>query len=209
MSGLFVTLEGGEGAGKSTQARLLAEALTRAGHLVLHTREPGGAPGAEQLRRFLLERDHGLSLRAETLVHFAARLDHVERSIRPALEAGSIVICDRFCDSTLAYQGFGLGLGEPDGLAFIASMIGLTGLEPDLTLLLDLPRAAAQARMDTRGARPDRYEALDETFHQRVRDGFRRLAADAPARIVTVDADGPLEFVHRALLREVVQRLPA
>lgn len=208
MSGLFITLEGGEGVGKSTQARLLADALTKAGHAVLHTREPGGAPGAEQLRRFLLEHDHGLSLRAETLVHFAARLDHVERTVRPALAQGRLVVCDRFCDSTLAYQGYGLGHGDSACLDFIAHMITLTALEPDLTLLLDLPRADAQARMDARGRRPDRYEALDEAFHQRVSAGFRQIAARAPARIVPIDASVPVDLVHQALLREVTQRLP-
>lgn len=203
MSGVFVTLEGGEAAGKSTQAAMLAEALARSGRSVLQTREPGGAPGAEALRGFLLARDHGLSLKAETLVHFAARLDHVERTIRPALAEGRVVICDRFHDSTLAYQGYGLGHGAPDALAFIARMIGLTGLVPDLTLLLDLPRDEARVRLAARGTKADRYESLNEAFHQRVVDGFRQIALDAPDRIARLDARGEIDQLHRTLLLTV------
>ena len=208
MSGLFVTLEGGEGAGKSTQSRLLAERLERNGRSLLHTREPGGAAGAERLRTFLLEGDHGLSLRAEILVHFAARLDHVERTIIPALAEGRVVICDRFFDSTLAYQGYGLGHGEAEALAFIRALIALTPLVPDLTLLLDLPREAARQRLTSRGTDPDRYERLDEAFHLRVAEGFRQVARAAPERIMVVDATGDAEQVHRALLDRVEERLP-
>lgn len=207
MSSLFVTLEGGEAAGKSTQAAMLADALGRAGRSVLRTREPGGAPGAEALRGFLLARDHGLGLKAEILVHFAARLDHVERTIRPALAAGRVVVCDRYCDSTLAYQGYGLGRGEPDALAFIRRMIELTALEPDLTLLLDLPRSEARARLATRGLGADRYESLDDAFHQRVADGFQQIAQDAPERIIRVDARSEIDQLHRSLLLEVEKRL--
>ncbi len=207
MSGLFVTLEGGEGAGKSTQARLLADRLAKNSHRVLHTREPGGAAGAERLRSLLLEGDHGLGLRAEILVHFAARFDHVEHTIVPALAEGRLVICDRFFDSTLAYQGFGLGMGEAGPLTFIRDLIALTPLTPDLTLLLDLPRELARQRLTRRGRDPDRYERLDEAFHRRVADGFRQIARTAPERIVTIDAAGDVEGVHRALLDRVEERL--
>lgn len=207
MTGLFVTLEGGEGAGKSTQSRLLADRLARDGHAVLHTREPGGAAGAERLRSLLLEGDHGLSLRAEILVHFAARFDHVEHTIAPALAEGRLVICDRFFDSTLAYQGFGLGRGGAEPLAFIHNLIALTPLTPDLTLLLDLPRELARPRLTRRGRDPDRYERLDDAFHLRVGDGFRQIARTAPERIVTIDAAGDVEQVHRALLDRVEERL--
>ena len=206
MTGLFVTLEGGEGAGKSTQSRLLADRLAR-NHTLLHTREPGGAVGAERLRALLLEGDHGLSLRAEILVHFAARFDHVERTIAPALADGRLVICDRFFDSTLAYQGFGLGMGEAEPLAFIRSLIALTPVAPDLTLLLDLPRDVARQRLTRRGGDPDRYERLDDAFHRRVADGFRQIAHTAPQRIVTIDASAGVEQVHRALLQQVEERL--
>ncbi|WP_419729506.1 dTMP kinase [Lichenicola sp.] len=207
--GLFITLEGGEGAGKSTQARLLDDALARRGRKVLRTREPGGAPGAEQLREFLLKGDHGLSLRAEVLLHFAARLDHIERTIRPALDAGQVVICDRFFDSTLAYQGYGLAHGDPALLEFIARLIDLTGLMPNLTLLLAVPRTLARTRMQQRGGGSDRYERLDEAFHLRVADGFRRIADQAPGRIATIDAGGDVEQVQQALLTEIDRRLPA
>ena len=206
MNGLFVTLEGGEGAGKSTQSRLLAERLAR-NHTLLHTREPGGAAGAERLRTLLLEGDHGLSLRAEVLVHFAARFDHVERTIAPALAEGRLVICDRFFDSTLAYQGFGLGMGEAEPLAFIRNLIALTPVTPDLTLLLDLPRDVARQRLARRGRDPDRYERLDEAFHVRVAEGFRQIARAAPERIMTIDAAVDVEQVHRALLDRVEERL--
>ena len=206
--GLFITLEGGEGAGKSTQARLLAEALDRRGRAVLRTREPGGAPGAERLREFLLAGDHGLSLRAEVLMHFAARADHIERTIRPALDAGQIVICDRFFDSTLAYQGYGLGHGEPALLDFIGRLIDLTGLVPDLTLLLEVPRDLARSRMQQRGGGSDRYERLDEAFHLRVADGFGLIAAQAPGRITSTDAAADIGDVQRALLTEIDRRLP-
>lgn len=209
MNGLFVTIEGGEGAGKSTQAGLLADRLVAQGRKVVRTREPGGTPGAERLRAFLLQGGHALSLRAEILVHFAARLDHVEHMIAPALAEGTTVICDRFSDSTLAYQGYGLGHGDPAGLGFIRRLIDLTTLTPDLTLLLDLPRGHARDRLDGRGSQPDRYERLDEAFHRRVADGFRLIAHDAPDRVVIVPADGDIDQVHRAILREVEQRLPA
>ena len=204
---MFLTIEGGEGAGKSTQARLLAERLGRS-RTLLHTREPGGAAGAERLRALLLAGDHGLSLRAEILLHFAARFDHVEHTITPALAEGRLVICDRFFDSTLAYQGYGLGRGEAEPLAFIRDLIALTPRAPDLTLLLDLPRELARQRLARRGTDPDRYERLDEAFHLRVADGFRQIARGAPERIVIIDAAGEVEQVHRALLDQVEERLP-
>ena len=209
MSGIFITLEGGEGAGKSTQARLLADRLDAQGRTLLLTREPGGSPGAEQLRRFLLAGDHSLSLRAEILLHFASRFDHIERTIMPALAEGAIVICDRFCDSTLAYQGYGLGRADAASLAFIQALISLTPLTPDLTLLLDLPRGDALLRLQQRGPQVDRYERLDEAFHARVANGFRQIARQAPGRVVTVPAGGTVDQVHDALVREVEQRFPS
>jgi dTMP kinase len=208
VSGFFVTFEGGEGAGKSTQSRRLAEQLYKQGRRVLHTREPGGSPGAERLRTLLLQGGHALSLRAEILVHFASRLDHIERTIVPALADGMLVICDRFFDSTLAYQGYGLGHGAPDALNFIRRLIELTPLKPDLTLLLDLPRDIARHRLSQRGSTPDRYEQLDEAFHLRVAEGFREIAQDAPERVVTIDGASEADQIHRTLLNEVEQRLP-
>jgi dTMP kinase len=199
MTGRFITLEGGEGAGKSTQARLLTEALTARGLPVLRTREPGGAPGAELLRGLLLGGEVAFSPQAETLLHFAARAEHVERTIRPALEAGMWVVCDRFYDSTMAYQGYGLGVDR----GFIAALIGLVGVHPDLTVMLDVSEPVAVARQVQRGMDADRYERLDAFFHRRVNAGFREIAADAPGRCVVVSADEAADAVQAAIWRAV------
>jgi dTMP kinase len=183
--GRFITLEGGEGAGKSTQARLLAEALRTRGVPVLSTREPGGAAGAEIIRNMLLSGDVDWSPQAETLLHFSARAEHVAKTIRPALSAGTWVVCDRFYDSTMVYQGFALG-GDRAAIAMLA---GLIGLVPDLTLVLDVSVPTAVARMRARGTAADRYERLGEDFFARVRAGFADIAASDPARCVVVDAE--------------------
>ena len=199
MTGRFVTLEGGEGAGKSTQARLLAEALTARGLPVLRTREPGGAPGAEVLRGLLLGGEVAWSAPAETLLHFAARAEHVERTIRPALEAGMWVVCDRFYDSTMAYQGYGLGADR----AMIATLTGLVGVHPDLTIVLEVSEKVAVARQLKRGRDADRYERLDAFFHRRVNAAFREIADGAPQRCVVVSADGAESEVQAACIAAV------
>lgn len=201
--GRFITLEGGEGAGKSTQAKRLAGALAAGGLPVLHTREPGGAPGAEALRAVLLGQGPWDGV-AECLLHFAARREHVVRSIRPALEAGTWVVCDRFADSTLAYQCFGQGVPRVvwDRLADVT----LEGLAPDLTLILDLDPAEGLARAASRGE-TNRYEALDPDFHARVRAGFRAILAAEPARCAAVDATDTPEGVAAAILALVRGRL--
>jgi dTMP kinase len=199
MNGRFITLEGGEGAGKSTQAKLLAEALTDRGLPVLQTREPGGAPGAEILRDLLLTGSVTWSAPAETLLHFAARAEHVERTIGPALQAGMWVVCDRFYDSTMAYQGYGLGASRE----MIATLTKLVGVHPDLTIVLDVSEAVTIERQLKRGMAADRYERLDAFFHQRVREAFREIAQAAPNRCVIVNADGPLEAVHEAVMRSI------
>lgn len=195
--GRFITLEGGEGAGKTTQARLLADALTARGLRVLRTREPGGAPGAEALRTLLLSGDLAFAPLAETLLHFAARAEHVERTIRPALTAGSWVVCDRFADSTMAYQGWGLGADR----ATITTLTGMIGLVPDLTIILTVSPAVADARLLARGGAADRYERLDAGFHARVAEGFRVIAAAEPGRCALVDAGADPASVHAAILR--------
>jgi dTMP kinase len=200
MHGYFVTLEGGEGAGKSTQARLLAQALRDAGHAVVATREPGGAPGAEILRRLLLDPDAAWSLPAETLLHFAARAEHVERTIRPALTRGDCVVCDRFADSTMAYQGYALG-GDRAAIAALADMIHL---RPDLTLVLDVAVGTSVARLAGRGRAADRYEREGEAFFARIRDAFRAIAATDPVRCALISAEGPPEAVA-ARIREAVR----
>lgn len=205
---MFVTLEGGEGAGKSTQARLLAERLSREGYPVLLTREPGGSPGAEALRALLLRKSlpwtGGWSSLAETLLHFAARAEHVARTLRPALNAGLVVVCDRFTDSTIAYQGYGQGAGQ----ASIGQLAGLIALRPDLTLVLTLSREEARRRIAGRAAPRDRYEALDEAFHARVAQGYRLIAAAEPDRCVEVAATGSVEAVAALVWDAVRARLP-
>ena len=198
----FITLEGGEGAGKTTQARLLAEALAARGLEVVRTREPGGAPGAERLRGLLLDGDVAWSPAAETLLHFAARAEHVERTIRPALAAGRWVVCDRFADSTTAYQGYGQGADR----GIIATLTRLVGIIPDVTFVLDVSAAVAAARLAGRDGRTDRYQAMDAAFHARVAEGFRAIARAEPERCVLIDANAPELAVHAAIMASLVGR---
>ena len=200
--GRFITLEGGEGAGKSTQARLLAEALSGLGLPVLLTREPGGAPGAEHLRDLLLGGSIAWSAPAEVLLHFAARAEHVERTIRPALAAGMWVVCDRFADSTMVYQGWGQGADR----TAIATLTGMLGVRPDLTLVLDVSVPTTLARLAQRGAAADRYERLGAGFFATVREGFRAVAAGDAARCVVVDAEPGADAVAAAVLGAVRAR---
>ncbi len=203
MTGRFITFEGGEGAGKSTQLRRLAENLAAAGIATLSTREPGGAPNAEFLRTILLAGEHDFEPLAETLLHFAARAEHAARTIRPALAAGKWVLCDRFFDSTAAYQGFGQGADR----ATIATLSRLIDPHPDLTLVLDVTEVTAAARQTARGRATDRYDRLGPDFHARVADGFRRIAAENPGRCVVVDANGDASSVAAAILHLVKARL--
>lgn len=198
----FITLEGGEGAGKTTQARLLAEALAARGVDAMRTREPGGAPGAERLRALLLDGDVAWSPAAETLLHFAARAEHVERTIRPALAAGRWVVCDRFADSTMAYQGYGQGADR----AVITVLTRLVGIVPDVTFVLDVSPVVAAARLADRGGRADRYQAMDAAFHARVAEGFRAIARAEPKRCVLIDADAPEAAVHDAIMAHLARR---
>jgi dTMP kinase len=185
----FITLEGGEGAGKSTQARRLATALRAAGLDIIETREPGGSPGAEEIRRLLTAGEPARwSPMAETLLHFAARADHVRRTIRPALAAGRWVCCDRFADSTMAYQGYGHGI-DRDFIARLAVAV-LGDLRPDLTLIFDLPVEQGLARAAARSGHEDRYEKMDRSFHEALRRGFLDIAGQDPQRCVVIDAGG-------------------
>jgi dTMP kinase len=202
-TGRFITLEGGEGAGKSTQTRLLADALEQLGLPVLRTREPGGAPGAEALRSLLLGGSVDWSPQAETLLHFAARAEHVEKTIRPALDAGMWVVCDRFFDSTMAYQGYGQGADRD----MIAALTALLRLTPDVTIILDVSEPVATARQIKRGADADRYERLDALFHARANQGFRDIAQAAPERCVLIAGDGTESDVHAAIMRALRHRL--
>lgn len=204
--GRFITFEGGEGAGKSTQVRLLAEALRARGLEVVTTREPGGSPGAEAIRDLLVrgeaDRWDGLT---EALLHYAARRDHLQKTIRPALERGAWVVCDRFNDSTLAYQGSGHGT-DRGRLEVLYGMVA-EGLVPDLTLVLDLPVRVGLGRAGARGGDEDRYERMDGGFHDRLRQGFLEIAAAEPARCAVLDATQGVEAVHRAVLSTVTRRL--
>ncbi len=201
MIGRFITLEGGEGAGKTTQSALLGQAIAARGFPVVQTREPGGSPGAELLRGILLGGSIDWSAPAEALLHFAARADHVHKTVHPARLAGNWVVCDRFFDSTMAYQGY----GQRADRGVIADLIRLLNYPPDLTLVLDVPEAIALARRQRRGGDADRYERLDAAFHARVRQGFRAIAA-ADSRCVLIDASGDVSAVHTAIMTAVWTR---
>ncbi|NHN87597.1 dTMP kinase [Acetobacter conturbans] len=195
-TGAFITFEGGEGAGKSTQLRAVAPRLEQLGYDVVATREPGGSPGAEALRELLLFGGHDLSARAEIMTHFAARCDHVDQVIIPAVTAGKIVLCDRFYDSTMAYQGYGRGDGDPALIAMIQSLSGLVGIKPDLTILFEVGLETGYNRIKARAAsatgKPvplDRYESADRAFHERVSAGFCRIAESEPARFARVSSE--------------------
>ena len=169
------------------------------------TREPGGSPGAEAIRRLLLDgAEERWDAVAETLLFYAARRDHVVRLIRPVLASGRWVICDRFADSTVAYQGYGRGLPHADLVAMQRFAIG--DFAPDLTLILDLPVAQGLARAASRAGAGDRFERLDAAFHERLRQGFRQIAAGDPRRCVLIDASGDAASVHRAVLAAVADR---
>jgi dTMP kinase len=203
--GKFIALEGGEGAGKSTQARLLAEALAACGFEVVVTREPGGTAGAEAIRALLLDPSgEGWNPRAEALLFAAARSDHVERLVRPALEAGKWVICDRFVDSSRAYQGGAGELGDDDILTL--HNVGSDGLLPDMTLLIEVSPEVAVARTAIRdGADADRIGGRDAAYHAAVAAAFRAMAKADPARFVRIDGDGSREETHSLILAAVKQ----
>jgi len=205
-SGKFITFEGGEGTGKSTQVILLAEALGRAGIDVVTTREPGGAPGAEEIRTLLVNGDVGRwTPMGEALLNYAARTDHLAHTVEPALAAGKWVVSDRFADSTLAYQGYGHGL-DPELLKGLERIV-LGGFKPDLTIILDLDLETGLARAASRGAGEDRFERMDRAFHERLRQGFLSIAAEDPARIVVIDAGASVEEVSKRVRAAVSERL--
>ncbi len=194
MSGRFLTVDGGEGAGKTTQMGFMREYLERRGCRVVATREPGGTSLGEEIRALLLgHRDGGMTLTAETLLMFAARAEHLERVIRPALAAGCWVLCDRFTDATYAYQGGGRGL-PLERIAVLEEWVQ-GALRPDLTLLLDLPVATGLARAGKRSM-ADRFEREDVDFFERVRAMYLERAAHEPDRYRVVDASQSVEVVQ-------------
>lgn len=207
MRGVFLSLEGGEGAGKSTQAKRLAAALEARGIHVVLTREPGGTEGAEAIRGLLMQGAvTRWSAHTETLLFAAARADHVEKLIRPAVEAGSWVVCDRFIDSTRAYQG----AQDIDDAAILALHgFGSRGLLPDRTLVLDLPDGAGHARsLERDGGAADRFGARGPDFHAAVAAQFRRIAAAEPDRVRLVDASGSMDDVTTSLMDALTDLLP-
>lgn len=198
MGGRFISFEGIDGAGKSTHIEALAQHLRERGATVLLTREPGGTALAEQLRELLLHQ--AMDPLTEALLMFAARRDHLQQHIRPALQRGETVLCDRFTDATMAYQGHGRGFD----LAVLAQLETWVqaGLQPDLTLWFDVaPAVAAERRAAARSA--DRFEQEDLAFFDRVRQGYRARMAQAPTRFVRIDADAPRETVWRQVLAGV------
>jgi dTMP kinase len=204
--GRFITIEGGDGAGKTTQARMLSERLEREGMAARLTREPGGSAGAEAIRRLLLDGEtaHWDAI-GEALLMVAARRDHVMNLILPCLSQGIWVVCDRFADSTTAYQGYGRGLD----LAQLAALhrFALGDLVPDLTVILDVPVDIAAARAAARAAGKDRFERLDRAFRERLRHGFRQIAEHDRDRCVLIDASGDPDQIHAAVAAVVDDRL--
>lgn len=199
-------MEGGEGAGKSTQADILVATLERSGIRALRTREPGGSAGAEAIRELLLNgADERWDPLTEVLLLNAARRDHVVRLIRPALERGLWVVSDRFLDSTIAYQGYGRGVAVAELMA--AHRLAVGDFLPDLTVILDLPVVEGLARAARRNVGADRFERLDRAFHERLRAGFRAIAAEDPGRCALIDSGGDVASVGRAVIAVVRQRL--
>lgn len=203
--GFFISFEGGEGAGKSTQIRRLADTLQASGHDVVVTREPGGSPGAEAIRDLLVNgADDRWSPVTESLLMYAARRDHLERLIRPALARGAIVLCDRFADSTRAYQGAGGDAPATLISALEAHVLG--GTVPVLTLILDLPAEVGLERAEARGGAA-RFESKGLAFHERLRAGYLEIARQEPERCVVINADAELDAVTAAISDVVAQRL--
>lgn len=213
--GLFITFEGLEGAGKSTQARRLVEHLRGEGYPAVLTREPGGTPLGEAIRRILADPDHGeMDELTEVLLFAAARRQHVQQVIRPHLQEGAVVVCDRFSDATLAYQGFGRGVH----LTLIRELDETItwGVRPDLTFYLDIDPYQSLSRVRERYREsdqpPDRLERLQVSFFERVREGYLEIVREEPSRVRMLDAQSPPEEVHRRIvdtvMREVHRRLP-
>ncbi len=206
-TGQFITFEGGEGAGKSTQAKLLSEALESAGIETLLTREPGGTFGAEAIRKLVLTGTHERwSGMTELLLMYAARLDHVEKLIKPALARGVWVISDRFADSSLAYQGYARGLG-PQKVKALHDVV-MSGFEPNLTILFDIDPILAQKRVETRGEDLSRFDKESIEFHNLLRDAFLDIANENEKRFFTLDAGASRDAVQSRIIYALTTRYP-
>lgn len=200
-TGRFIVIEGGDGAGKTTQLHLLVDRLVAAGASVVVTREPGGCIAAEAIRRVLLS-DIDISPNAEVLLHTAARIEHVRKLIRPALARGGFVVCDRFIDSTYAYQWAGFGTDK----ALVDQMVALAGIDPDLVIVLDVSTDVGRSRVLARKEGSNRYDRADMAFRCRVREAFHDRAAAGGDRYAVIDADRPVAEVSNAIWREVDRR---
>ena len=205
MTGLFITLEGGDGSGKSTQARLLTDWLEEQGRSVLRTREPGGTDVGLEIREIVLHHRGQISPRAEALLYAADRAQHIATTVRPALARGETVVQDRYLDSSVAYQGAGRVLDATEVREL--SLWAAEGLLPDLTILLDLDETVARGRLDAANKRFDRLEAEKNEFHARVRAAFLALAADEPKRFLVVDADDTVDAIADAIRARVAALL--
>ncbi len=204
-SGVFITFEGGEGSGKSTQSKLLVEAMQQSGLDSIHTREPGGTQGAEAIRALLVQGEKDRWTRdTELLLHFAARTEHVARLVLPKRLAGIHVVCDRFTDSTLAYQGYGHGIA-PERIRQLQRLM-LEGFAPDLTFMLDIDVKEGIARAGKRGDNENRYESMAMEFHERVRQGYLAIAKKEPKRCVVLDATESIEDLRQKINETIHQR---
>lgn len=206
MKGLFITFEGIDWCGKTTQARRLVDSLRRRGYPVVFTREPGGPPISEQIRALLLDvASEDMVWLTELFLYMASRAQHTQQLILPSLERGEVVVCDRYADATLAYQGYGRGLDLEliQGLNRIATF----GLRPDLTILIDLPPEESRRRSPTQGEAHNRMEREEEGFHRRVRQGYLQIVASEPDRFRVVDGRGTVEEVQGKVWQIVDQFL--
>ena len=209
MSGFFITLEGGEGAGKSTQIQMLNHALEKMGYAVVLTREPGGSRGGELIRPLLVAGQADWDAVSETLLFSAARRDHLTHKVWPALKEGKVVLCDRFADSTLAYQGYGRG-DNPEIQTTVKSIYKVIAgdFEPDLTLILDIdPKIGLKRSCDRAGNTEKRFENMDFSFHENLRQGFLKIAQNNPSRCFVIDANRTPDVVHQDIMAIVKEKL--
>jgi len=204
--GKFITFEGGEGTGKSTQVALLGDALRNIDIPVVTTREPGGAPGAEEIRNLLVKGEvNRWTPMSEALLNYAARAEHLDKTVYPALDQDQWVISDRFADSTMAYQGFGHGVDHAALNALGSAVLG--EFKPDLTIIFDLDLQIGLGRAQARGEGEDRYERMGQNFHERLRQGFLDIAAAEPERCSVIDASGSIDQVSATIRKVVSERL--
>jgi len=203
--GKFISLEGGDGTGKSTQARLLSEYISQAGHSTILTREPGGAPGADEIRELILTGDPDRwDAVGETLLFYASRRNHMRLTVWPAMERGDWVISDRFADSTIAYQGYGNQLGLEAVMKIHEVTVG--DFAPDLTFILDIEVQKGLARTTGRSHNEDRFERMGLGFHERMREGFLEIARQNPNRCVVIDASQPIDDIQQTMRNVIRER---